>query len=71
MTEGHEPYGGAKRLDPKETTDTKELIVSMVYTEEAIIRLLERKGILTEQEVLDEIKRIRNEHEKNKGTVSH
>ena len=50
----------AERLDPKETTDADELIVSMVYTEEAIIRLLEQKGILTEREVLDEIKQIRD-----------
>ena len=53
-----------ERLDPEETTDAEELLVTMVYTESAIIRLLQRKGILTEQEVLDEIKLVRAEQEK-------
>lgn len=58
----------AERLDPKETTDVEELLVTIVYTEEAIVRLHERKGILTQREVLDEIKIIRAEQEE-KGTV--
>lgn len=57
----------AEPLDPEENTDVEELLVTMVYTEEALIRLLKRKGILTEQEVLDEIKLVRAEQEK-RGT---
>lgn len=58
----------AERLDPKETTEAEQIIVTMGHTEEALVRLLERKGILTQREVLDEIKRVRAEQEK-KGIV--
>ena len=50
----------AKELDQKETVSFKELLMSNVYTQEALMNLLERKGILTKKEVLEEIKRIQN-----------
>jgi hypothetical protein len=48
----------AKKLDPKETVDIKELILSEVIQLEALINVLESKGIITKQELLEEIKRV-------------
>lgn len=48
----------ADKLDPKELVSFKELLLSNVFTQEALINLLEKKGILTKMEVLEEIKRI-------------
>lgn len=61
----------AEKLDDKEMVTAQELITSIVYTQEAVVRLLERKGILTQKEVLDEIKKVRIEQEKKAGTASH
>ncbi len=48
----------AKKLDPKETVNLKELVLSEVIQLEALINILESKGILTREEVLEEIKRV-------------
>ena len=48
----------AEKLDPKETVDLKELVVSEVIQMEALINVLESKGILTREDVLEEIKRV-------------
>ena len=56
----------AKEIDPKELVSFKELLLSNVYTQEALMNLLEKKGLLTKKEVLEEIKRIKVEIEKTK-----
>jgi hypothetical protein len=48
----------AKQLDPKETVDVKELLMSEVIQSEALINLLDRKGIIRKEELLEEIKRV-------------
>jgi len=48
----------AKQLDPKQTVDLKELLMSEVIQSEALINLLDKKGIISKQELLDEIKRV-------------
>jgi hypothetical protein len=48
----------AKELDSKETVDLKELLMSEVVQSEALINLLDRKGIISKQELLEEIKRV-------------
>jgi hypothetical protein len=48
----------AKQLDPKETVDLKELLMSEVIQSEALINLLDKKGIISKEELLEEIKRI-------------
>ncbi len=58
----------AEKLDPKETVSVEELIKTIVYAQEALVRVLHKKNILTERDVLDEIKRVRAEQEK-KGTA--
>jgi len=47
------------KLDSKEVVDYKELLISNVYEQEALINLLEKKGIITKVELLEEIKRLK------------
>ncbi len=37
----------------------EELLMKNVYAQEALINLLEEKGLLTRQELLEEIKRLK------------
>ena len=55
----------ADKLDPKETATFEEVLMSNVYTQEALINLLEKKGLITKKDLLEEIRRLRLEH--NKG----
>ncbi len=48
-----------KKIDPKEAVSFEEILLSNVFTQEAIINVLERKGLLTKNEVLEEIIRLR------------
>ena len=48
----------AKQLDKKQTVDPKELLMSEVIQSEALINLLDSKGIISKEELLEEIKRI-------------
>lgn len=50
----------AEKLDPKETVTFEELLISNIYTQEALINLLEKKGIIDKNELLEEIKRLRS-----------
>jgi hypothetical protein len=53
-----------KKEDSREAVPIEEVVMSNVYTQEAIINLLEKKGLLTKKEVLEEIKRMRVEDKK-------
>jgi len=48
----------AEKLDQREIADFKELLVSEMVQSEALINVLERKGILTKKELLEEIERV-------------
>ena len=48
----------AEQLDPKELVSFKEMLLSEVITSEAIINLLDRKGIISKQELMEEMKRV-------------
>jgi hypothetical protein len=48
----------AQKLDPRETVDLKELLLSEVIQSEALINLLDRKGIVSRKELLEEIKQV-------------
>ena len=48
----------AKPLEPKELVTFQELAVSNAYEVAALVAILERKGLLTQQEVLQEIDRM-------------
>jgi hypothetical protein len=49
----------AEKLKPKEMVSFDELLMSNVTEQEALVNLLEKKGIITEAELLEEIKRLR------------
>jgi len=50
-----------KKEEERERVPIEEVVMSNVYTQEAIINLLEKKGMLTKQEVLNEMQRIMEE----------
>ena len=49
----------AEKLDPKELVTIEELAISSMFEIAALVELLEQKGILTKQEVLDTIQELR------------
>ena len=53
----------AERMNDREVGTFEELLRSCVYEGEALRRILVRKGILSDQEVLDEIRALRQELE--------
>jgi hypothetical protein len=55
----------AEKLDPKEIETYKDLSVSNTYEQEALVILLEKKGIITRAEVLEEIKELKKMHAKS------
>jgi hypothetical protein len=46
----------AEQLDPEELAGVKEMLLTEVITSEAIINLLDRKGIINKQELMEEMK---------------
>jgi len=48
----------AEKLDKKEIVDFKELLMSEVIQSEALINLLDKKGLISKQELLEEMKRV-------------
>ena len=49
----------AKKLDQKEIVSFEEMLMSNTYEQEALINLLEKKGIIKKAELLEEIKKLR------------
>ncbi len=49
----------ANPLDPNDLATLEELALSNMWENAALVELLERKGILTKQEVLDMIQELR------------
>jgi len=56
----------AEKLDNKETVDFKELLMSEVIQSEALINLLDKKGLISKQELLAEMKRVQAKMIKSK-----
>jgi hypothetical protein len=50
----------AGKLDPKELVSFRELLMSNTIEQEALVNLLERRGIITKAELLEEIERLRD-----------
>jgi glycyl-tRNA synthetase alpha subunit len=48
----------AEKLDPKEIVDFKELLMSEVIHSEALINILDKRGVISKKELLEEIKRV-------------
>jgi hypothetical protein len=57
----------AEKPDAKETVSFEELLMSNVYTQEALINLLEAKGIIKKAELLEEINKLRDKHRRTKN----
>ena len=56
----------AEILDQKQTVSFKELLMSEVIQMEALINLLDKKGIISKQELLEEMKRVQAKMIKSK-----
>jgi hypothetical protein len=50
----------AKQLDPEQFEDIKEMMIYEVVLSEALVNLLDKKGLIKKKELLDEIKRIKS-----------
>lgn len=60
----------ADKLDSKELVNFKELLMSEVIQSEALINLLDKKGIIFKQELLEEMKKVQALMIKSKGNKS-
>ena len=60
----------ADTLDPREIVTVRELLLSQMFEMGALLDLLERKGILTKQEFLDEVKALQQKTAKGSPMVS-
>jgi len=49
----------ASQLPKEDTATVNELLVAQSYEISALINILEKKGILTKKEILDEIRRMK------------
>ncbi len=49
----------AQKVGLEEIVTLEELILSNVYTQEALINLLQKKGLITNDELIEEIKRLK------------
>jgi hypothetical protein len=56
-----------EKLDPKELVSFKELLLSEIIQSEALINILDRKGIVSKQELLEEIKKVQTGMVREKG----
>ncbi len=52
----------AEKLDPKEIVTLEELALSTMWETSALVELLERKGVLTRQELDHAITELRKRH---------
>ncbi len=52
----------AEPLNPHDLLTLEELAISNMWETSALVELLERKGILTKQEVLDMMQELRHQH---------
>jgi hypothetical protein len=57
----------ATPLDPKQLVSFEELLMSQVVSQDALIRLLIEKGILTREEFLEMVKQV--DHERKRKEI--
>ncbi len=57
----------AEKLDPRQVVTFEELLMTVLYEQEALRRVLVRKGVLTNEEVLEEVKAVQRELEGKRG----
>ena len=66
ISETNEDKVMTEKIDSKETVTFKELLMSNVYTQEALINLLEMRGLIDKIELLEEIKRLKKQNQASK-----
>lgn len=49
----------ATGMDPQEVASLGEVVLAQAFELDALLNVLQRKGVLTKAEVLEEIKRLR------------
>ena len=57
----------AEKLDPLQIATFEQLLRACLYEQEALRRVLVRKGLLFNDEVLEEVKVVRREMEGKRG----
>ena len=57
----------AEKLDPKQLVTFEELLRAMMMEQDATRRVLVRKGLISNEEVLEEIKVVRRKMEGKRG----
>ena len=57
----------AQKLDTKETVSWEELSYSNMMEQEALLRILVKKGIVTKEEFLEEMRAVTKEMNKKKA----
>ena len=57
----------AEKLDPRQVATFEELLMTVLYEQEALRRVLVRKGVLTNEEVREEVKAVRRDLEGKRG----
>ncbi len=57
----------AEKIDPRQVVTFEELLRACLYEQEALRRVLVRKGLLTNEEVLEEVEVVRREMEEKRG----
>ena len=60
----------AEKMQLKAIVGLEELILSNVFTQEALINLLSVKRIITNEELIREIKKLKLKHKKQRGLLS-
>ena len=60
----------ADKLDTKEIVSAEELLMSEVIQSEALINLLDKKGIISKQELREEMKRVQAKMVKPKTFIT-
>ena len=58
----------AEKLDSRQVVTFEELLRAMMFETEATRRVLVRKGLLTNEEVLEKIKVVRREMDGSRGS---
>ena len=49
----------AGKIDPKETVSIEELLMSVVMEQEALVNLLQEKGIIKKAELMKGVKKLK------------
>jgi hypothetical protein len=60
-----------EELDPKEVVTLEELLMSNMFTQGALINLLEKNGLIKKKELIEEIMRLKNPVGKHFPTMHH